>query len=278
MSGQSQNNQNQSIDVKNLHFWKLFASVLPSAGYVPVSVGDEEGSIEWRPYSGGGGGGLPDTQNLNINTIDFTSTVMNGEEYDLLYFDTSSNSIETGTFTCTGEIWTAKIFGSEYVLFNGLAYANGIQDPFINGSYTSVDDGAGTIRIFINKYTNNGLVKQSVFNGNTSVTQVVTEILSGDFDRPSILLQKYESGSQIYEKSFINDLDSTVDIQKSLYLYENDGVNSTTNYAPLYQYAEVYISSAQILKMGSNPIELLPAPGVDKYYDFDCIILEYTKV
>jgi hypothetical protein len=40
----------------------------------------------------------------------------------------------------------------------------------------------------------------------------------------------------------------------------------------------VNISSAQILAMGTTPIELLPAPGVDKYYDIDKIILEYTHV
>lgn len=40
--------------------------------------------------------------------------------------------------------------------------------------------------------------------------------------------------------------------------------------------AIVNISSAQILAMGSSPIELLPAPGVGKYYDIEKIILEYT--
>jgi hypothetical protein len=33
----------------------------------------------------------------------------------------------------------------------------------------------------------------------------------------------------------------------------------------------VNISSAQILAMGTTPIELLPAPGVGKYYEFDII-------
>lgn len=38
----------------------------------------------------------------------------------------------------------------------------------------------------------------------------------------------------------------------------------------------VNISSAQILAMGSTPIELLPAAGVGKYYDDVKVILEYT--
>jgi len=39
---------------------------------------------------------------------------------------------------------------------------------------------------------------------------------------------------------------------------------------------KVNISSAQILAMGSTPIELLPAPGVGMYYDIEKVILEYT--
>lgn len=40
----------------------------------------------------------------------------------------------------------------------------------------------------------------------------------------------------------------------------------------------VDISSAQILAMGSSPVELLPASGEGNYYDIHKIILEYTHV
>jgi len=40
--------------------------------------------------------------------------------------------------------------------------------------------------------------------------------------------------------------------------------------------AIVNISSAQILAMGTTPVELLPAPGVGKYYDIEKVILEYN--
>lgn len=40
----------------------------------------------------------------------------------------------------------------------------------------------------------------------------------------------------------------------------------------------VNISSAQILAMGTTPVELLPTPGAGKYYDIEKIILEYTYV
>lgn len=39
----------------------------------------------------------------------------------------------------------------------------------------------------------------------------------------------------------------------------------------------INISSAQILAMGTTPIELLPAPGANKYYDVEKVILEYTE-
>jgi hypothetical protein len=44
------------------------------------------------------------------------------------------------------------------------------------------------------------------------------------------------------------------------------------------EYAEtiVNISSAQILSMGTSPIELLPAAGVGKYYDIDKVVMELT--
>lgn len=38
------------------------------------------------------------------------------------------------------------------------------------------------------------------------------------------------------------------------------------------------IDSGSILNMGSTPIELLPAPGANKYYDIEKVILEYTHV
>ena len=43
-----------------------------------------------------------------------------------------------------------------------------------------------------------------------------------------------------------------------------------------YQTTIVNISSSQILNMGTTPIELLPAPGVNKYYDIEQITFEYT--
>ena len=42
-----------------------------------------------------------------------------------------------------------------------------------------------------------------------------------------------------------------------------------------YQTTIVNISSSQILNMGTTPIELIPAAGVNKYYDIEKIILEF---
>lgn len=55
---------------------------------------------------------------------------------------------------------------------------------------------------------------------------------------------------------------------------------STLQDNPSTGYTEtiVNISSAQILAMGTTPIELLPAAGANSYYDIDKVILEYTHV
>lgn len=45
---------------------------------------------------------------------------------------------------------------------------------------------------------------------------------------------------------------------------------------PATLYSEVAISSAEILSMGSSPIELLPDPGVDKYYRIHNMLIEGT--
>lgn len=52
-----------------------------------------------------------------------------------------------------------------------------------------------------------------------------------------------------------------------------DAINSAAN---KYSYTEVDITSSQIKSMGSSPVELLPAPGANSYYDIDKIILEFT--
>lgn len=43
-----------------------------------------------------------------------------------------------------------------------------------------------------------------------------------------------------------------------------------------YTYTEVAISNAEFATMGTSPIQLLAAPGANKYYDFDNIIVEYN--
>ena len=66
-----------------------------------------------------------------------------------------------------------------------------------------------------------------------------------------------------------------------IFRYEQCGsVNSSevANPYPAPTTVEVDISSAQILAMGSTPIELLPAAGAGKYYDIDKIVIEYSHV
>lgn len=41
-------------------------------------------------------------------------------------------------------------------------------------------------------------------------------------------------------------------------------------------YAEVAMTSTDILAMGTSPFELLEAPGAGKYYDVESVVLEFT--
>lgn len=66
-----------------------------------------------------------------------------------------------------------------------------------------------------------------------------------------------------------------------IFRYQQCGsVNSSevANPYPAPTITVVDITSAQILAMGTSPIELLPAPGVGKYYDVEKVVLEYTHV
>jgi hypothetical protein len=51
--------------------------------------------------------------------------------------------------------------------------------------------------------------------------------------------------------------------------------NTGEIYSP-YQIATVSMTSSDVLGMGTNPIELLPASGANNYYDVEKIIFEYT--
>ena len=76
----------------------------------------------------------------------------------------------------------------------------------------------------------------------------------------------------------LNLSDNIKSLIKSLFLKQGeiiDYLNSNPIPEDEYQTTIVNISSSQILNMGTTPIELLPAAGVNKYYDIEKIILEY---
>jgi hypothetical protein len=65
-----------------------------------------------------------------------------------------------------------------------------------------------------------------------------------------------------------------------VFRYEQCGAvnqGEIANPYPAYTETVVDITAAQILAMGTTPIELLPAAGANKYYDVEKIILEYTN-
>jgi hypothetical protein len=63
--------------------------------------------------------------------------------------------------------------------------------------------------------------------------------------------------------------------EEKVYKVKKSEVVPTATTNDEYQETIVNISSAQILAMGDNPIELLPATTEGQYYDIEKIILEY---
>jgi hypothetical protein len=61
-------------------------------------------------------------------------------------------------------------------------------------------------------------------------------------------------------------------------LGSNGSINNLVVESNATQTTTINISSAQILNMGSNPVELLPAPDTNKYYDIEKIIIEASQV
>lgn len=93
-----------------------------------------------------------------------------------------------------------------------------------------------------------------------------------------------ESEKSLYSNVYLVDLINENDVawvEAEFDVFRTEQVGTGTSVAPvsddIWVEAIVEITSAQILAMGSTPIELLPAPGAEKYYDWK-VNLEYTHV
>jgi len=91
------------------------------------------------------------------------------------------------------------------------------------------------------------------------------------------------SNKSISELPFVGNTGYTVNDVIPIVNYDPSGTTKQTLLTDLKSYVNsdiittiVNVSSTQILAMGTTPIELLPAPGVGKYYDNVKVILEYT--
>lgn len=95
------------------------------------------------------------------------------------------------------------------------------------------------------------------------------------FDSPTdvIVSRKTDKTSNLSELYFDFELNK---LQYKKGVNNIIDVSGSSTPTPEYQEIVVNISSAQILAMGTTPVELLPAPGVGKYYDVEKIIFEYT--
>jgi len=65
-------------------------------------------------------------------------------------------------------------------------------------------------------------------------------------------------------------------LDNTLYLTNSDGSIITINdvQTNVYTLTSVTLSSADILSCGTNPVQILPAPGPNKYYDIESVIFE----
>lgn len=129
---------------------------------------------------------------------------------------------------------------------------------YTSGNYIIIDDGSNLFE-YAKGYTLYTL-KRDVYTifetqgGQVNIT--LDDITSGNI--------KDELGSPYTVESF------------TTFLRENTGFKTAAGGSAAYDYLEVPISSAQIKAMGSSPIQLLPAAGVNKYYVFERIVIEFT--
>lgn len=80
----------------------------------------------------------------------------------------------------------------------------------------------------------------------------------------------------VIKNGFISQNDSSVSGNLSAINFSGNGLNLTN----INGYGEtiVNVTSPQILSTGTNPVELLPDPGVNNYYDIENLLVEYTHV
>lgn len=243
-----------------------------------------------KPYSAsiqqllsmtGGGGGLPSIETFQQSGIDITSSVVNAEDVNLYVFDFVLNDIVLTTFKFTGTIWNTSLEGVDFTWAIGEAM-DSTGMIFISGNYTSVSQTGVNIVVSYtaaaDKFSNGTLNKITAIKsydiplpGDNYIT-LFTEMIQ----RGNKILQDYNTYTNnihnaLYSSYHINFDQLTTNASMSVSAQNTDGIHY---YIP-YQYTEIDISSAEILNLGTNPIELLPAPGVGKYYEYN-ISLEYT--
>lgn len=239
-----------------------------------------------KPYSAsiqqllsmtGGGGGLPSIETFQQSGIDITSSVVNAEDVNLYVFDFVLNDIVLTTFKFTGTIWNTSLGGVDFTWAIGEAM-DSTGMIFISGNYTSVSQTGVNIVVSYDKFSNGTLNKITAIKsydiplpGDNYIT-LFTEMIQGGNE----ILQDYNTYTNnihnaLYSSYHINFDQLTTNASMSVSAQNTDGIHY---YTP-YQYTEIDISSAEILNLGTNPIELLPAPGVGKYYEH-VISLEYT--
>lgn len=224
------------------------------------------------------GGGIPDIQTITSGIGDVTSSIINGETRTLYTYEAPNADLSTYTATLTGEIWEFTIPGTgDYLIFVGQGFDAATLNPLINKFYWHAEFTTGDVRFSYGTFQSS--------DGSITVNKLADTPNPGDITIKKIYQTYGAIENQIQSNTYVNgvadgsietklEMDAqTADVFTASQIRQDGG---NWHYYVPYQYTEVDISSAEILAMGTTPVELLPAPGVGEYYDIDKIIFEYN--
>jgi len=109
------------------------------------------------------------------------------------------------------------------------------------------------------------------YTNSVSTDSVGVNITASDYTGYTNTIDLNSGGIMINSEYYLPPTDGTTG-----QIMTTDG-SGTTSWQSMYgyqYYSAVTITSAQTLSIGSSPVEILPAPGANKYYDFK-VFFEY---
>lgn len=213
------------------------------------------------------------TNNISFDTyvlgglVTVTSQILNGEEVDFLI--QQGGILTPATFTCTGVLLTYSGAGVDYKNFNGVANAFGIA------TITSIYQSEGAV--------NKASIYTTINQDDTHTYKVITT----DNNATLELWDNYITSTGVSANSYNSYTAGVPDASPAAVKF--DPKNTTgeniifddnagdTHYYQAYRYAEVDLTDLEIKTLVSVGKEILPTPGINKYYAVSAWSLEFTE-